>query len=183
MFRTSQLGAEQMEDEEMIRRLQSGKDETAARAFMNKYMRWVFAIAYRIVSDVHNAEDVVQEVFEKVLITAIHSVEPCRPLRPFLLVVTRRVAIDHLRRQKPRSIQAKNLDSVVEQVENLPDNGPKHEELVETAELISKIPAYLNELPVNLRDVLQLRLDGNSFEEIASLLKIPFGTVASRYAR
>jgi len=77
-----------------------GGSNDALRYLYVRYADNVFGYARAILRNEHDAEDVTQQVFTK-LMTAIRKYEPREvPFSAWILRVTHNVAIDHLRRQR-----------------------------------------------------------------------------------
>jgi RNA polymerase sigma-70 factor, ECF subfamily len=57
--------AEADDDRRLVERVQAG-DIAAFEALVRRYERWVFTLAFRMVGDRQEAEDIAQEVFLKV---------------------------------------------------------------------------------------------------------------------
>ena len=76
---------------------------------------------------------------------------------------------------------------VFEDEESLADiqsNNPDPSEQLAQTQLIRSLQKEINHLPAEMRDVLLLvALDDLSYEEAASMLSIPVGTVRSRVSR
>jgi RNA polymerase sigma-70 factor (ECF subfamily) len=82
-----------------VRRAKAG-DEAALRYLYIRYKDNVYGYVLSFVRDAHEAEDVTQHVFLK-LMSAIHKYEPREvPFTSWLLRVARNVALDHLRRRR-----------------------------------------------------------------------------------
>lgn len=82
-----------------IARAQDG-DERAIQYLYLRFAGNVYGYSRSIVADTHEAEDVTQQVFTR-LITAIASYEPrAVPFSAWLLRITHNMSIDHLRRQR-----------------------------------------------------------------------------------
>jgi RNA polymerase sigma-70 factor (ECF subfamily) len=76
-------------------------DRAAIRFLYLRYAGNVYGYARSILRNDHDAEDVVQQVFTRML-TAIHSYEQRSvPFSAWLLRITHNLAIDHLRRRSP----------------------------------------------------------------------------------
>ncbi len=77
-------------------------DRAAIRFLYLRYADNVYGYARSIVRNDHDAEDIVQQVFTRML-TAIRSYEQRSvPFSAWLLRITHNAAIDHLRRRTPR---------------------------------------------------------------------------------
>lgn len=122
-------------------------------------------------------EDAVQEVFI-VASRRVAEVDPERA-RSFLFGTAVRVA-SHARRSQRRRRHA--LDSDI--VARAPDQGPMTDELVERRRARELLDDVLDTMSDELRGVFVLfELEGLTAAEIAALLQVPPGTVASRIRR
>lgn len=140
-----------------VARAQAG--DGAAIAYL--YLRFadnVYGYARSLVVDDHEAEDIVQQVFAR-LITTIGSYQDRNgiPFSAWLLRITRNLAIDHLRRQR-----------AVPCGEPIADGEPRPEA---GDALALALRDSLAELPVGQREVVVLRhVAGWSAAEIAARL-------------
>ena len=124
-----------------------------------------------ITGNQHDGEDIVQAVLTKV------ATEPNLILDrdcswAYLLRMTRNAAVDLLRRQSRSKVSDKGtLKSVVVQTEYRLENDTKQ-----------KIWVAMNRLPREQREVILLKIwEQMTFEEVATILQLAPGTVASRY--
>jgi RNA polymerase sigma-70 factor, ECF subfamily len=114
-------------------------------------------IARSILRDEHEAEDIRQQVFARLITSIGRYQERSVPFSAWLLRVTHNLAIDHLRRRRP--ILCEEARAVDERAE---DRG---------RELSEALTAALQELPEIQRDVIVLRhVAGYSPSEIAECL-------------
>lgn len=124
------------------------------------------------------AEDAFQDVWVRV-IERIHRFRPGRPFAPWLFRVARNRAFDVLRRERRRSpgrpgAPAEDPGPVV------PAHDPFDSRLA-AGDLAGKVLAAL---PAAHREVLWLRFAAElSYEEIATVCRVPLGTVKSRLRR
>src|SRR6201996_5453656 len=82
-----------------VARAQSG-DSEAIRFLYMRYKNNVYGYVLSMLRDQHEAEDVTQQVFLK-LISVIHKYEPRGvPFTSWMLRVARNVAVDHLRQRR-----------------------------------------------------------------------------------
>jgi DNA-directed RNA polymerase specialized sigma24 family protein len=82
-----------------VRRAQEG-DDAAIRYLYLRFKDNVYGYVLGLVRDAHDAEDLTQHVFLK-LIGVIHKYEPREvPFASWLLRVARNVAVDHLRQRR-----------------------------------------------------------------------------------
>jgi RNA polymerase sigma-70 factor (ECF subfamily) len=102
-FRASAATEDNDRDPEIpaaVRRAQSG-DKDAMRFLYLRYKNNVYGYVLSIVRDEHDAEDVTQHVFLK-LMSVIDRYEPQRvPFTAWVIRVARNVAVDHQRQRRP----------------------------------------------------------------------------------
>ncbi len=167
-------------DVDLLPRCRRG-DEAAWRELIALHTRRVFALAYRFTGRVDEAEDLTQEVFIKVYQTLHRYRENDGPFGGWLMAVARNHAIDRYRRRKQERLRRSHDLQVLEA---LPAPGEHPVASLERQERASWVHRGLRALPAELRLPLILRdLQGLPYEEIASSLAIPLGTVKSRINR
>jgi RNA polymerase sigma-70 factor (ECF subfamily) len=133
-------------------------DRGAIRFLYLRYSGNVYGYARSIVRNDHDAEDIVQQVFTR-LLTAIQGYEQRSvPFSAWLLRITHNMAIDHMRRRAP----------VCEEPELTPGSEHPH---VEINHLRGALRDALSELPPVQREIVVLRhVGGLSPREIAERL-------------
>src|SRR5262249_46616185 len=117
------------------------------------------------------------------VITRIHHYDQRRPFEPWLFRVARNLALDHLRRMSPES-----LDEPSETGEGrgalLSANEPGALEGLLDRERQAVLVRNLGELPALYREALVLRFEEEmTFEEMADVLSAPVSTAKSRVQR
>ena len=170
---------ESADESALIRRLHTG-DVKALGALFERYRALVYRTALAITRDEHTAEDILQECFLRVY-TYATSIDPERPLRPWLYRVTVNLAYDRSARRPVRP-----LDDVIEWLADLAGALPAPDDRAEEKELLRTVREVIAELPTAHRAVIVLHyLENLSLEEIAQVMELPLGTVKSRlhYAR
>jgi RNA polymerase sigma-70 factor (ECF subfamily) len=156
-------------------------DEAAWRELVARHTRKVFGLAYRFTGRVDEAEDLTQEVFVKVYQTLGRYRESDGPFGGWLMAVARNHAIDHYRRRKQERLRRSD-DPVA--LETMPSRDEHPIAGIEREERARLVHRGLAALPADLRLPLILcDLQGRPYEEIASELGIPLGTVKSRINR
>ncbi len=154
---------------EVIAGCQAGKPDSQ-RHLYDGYHRRVYRLAVRMVGGA-DAADVTQEIFLRVF-THIGSFRGGSAFPTWLY----RVAINECLRQRGR--QPRQLQALVEEP---PCSAPSPERTLEQADLLERA---LHRLHPPLRAVFLLReVENLSYEEIADVLTIPPGTVASQLSR
>jgi RNA polymerase sigma-70 factor (ECF subfamily) len=133
----------------------------------------LYRIAYRMVGNQHDAEDLVQEAFR----SAWNSRSRFRPElgeRAWLATILRRRVVDGWRKRRARTISFDN---------GVPDVGIAAEDPT-TKGFDDQVQAALAQLPDQLRETLLLVVVGElTHQEVADMLSIPIGTVLSRVSR
>jgi RNA polymerase sigma-70 factor, ECF subfamily len=133
--------------------------------------RLVFAIAYSILRNPCDAEDVAQEVFLRVM-RYRYRMAFIRDERTFLSRIAQRTATDRRKQQR----QQVSLEDVAEPAAAPHDHGREQETAL--------VATLLRALPEELRQVLELsQVEELTSAEIAKVLRIPAGTVRSRLSR
>jgi len=126
----------------------------------------------------HDVEDGLQEVF-LVVQSKLDDIEPGKE-RSFLFGIARRRA-STLRRSLDRT--SRREGSALHDL-SMPDSAPDIIERTEQIEARAMLDEVLDALPLDLRTVLVLHeLEEMECAEIAEMLDIPTGTVASRLRR
>ncbi len=152
-------------------------DKAAFGHLVENHQSRLLTVAYAVLGNRHDAEDVVQEVFVKAYLVLEQLKEPAS-FRSWLLRITVNKAINW--RKKTARIWLE-LDKMT-----LEDDGAGPAEELEASEQRRQIQAALEQLTPQHRAILVLREEEMlSYEEIAELLGLPIGTVRSRlsYAR
>lgn len=155
-------------DDELVERIRQG-DREAFGELVLRYQRKAYAVAWRLLGNQHDAEDVVQESFMAAL-DAIDGFDPSRPFGPWLnRIVANR---SHNARDRRR----------VRQVDQLGDDIATDDHAanadVERDETARQVRAALNGLSDRQRTAIQLHeLDGFSTAEVAESLGITQATV------
>jgi RNA polymerase sigma-70 factor, ECF subfamily len=167
------------EESRLIMRLQQGEMAALGQLF-ETHKALVYRTALAITRDERIAEDVLQECFIR-LYTYADSVDPSRPLRPWLYRVAVNLSYDS---SSHRSVRP--LDDVLEWISGLTNSFPAPDRKAEEQETIRMVRDVIAELPALHRAVVVLfYMENLSHEEIANVLELPLGTVKSRlhYAR
>ena len=130
-----------------------------------------FRVAFSVLRHRQDAEDVAQDAFVRAHGRYAQLRDRDR-FRAWLVRVTWRLALDHLRRAKRRAIREhEHVSTVTASVEDIAAHG----------ERAAQLWAAVDALPEKLRIVVVLSaIDGHSTREVAQLLALPEGTVKSR---
>ena len=172
-------------DQLLVERAQRG-DKRAFELLVEKYQRKLARLLSRLVRDPGEVEDVTQEAFIKAY-RALPSFRGDSAFYTWLYRIGINTAKNYLVSKGRRAPTSTEVDAEeaegYESGEQLRDiNTP--ESLLLTKEIATTVNAAIESLPEELRSAIQLReLEGMSYEEIATLMDCPIGTVRSRIFR
>jgi RNA polymerase sigma-70 factor (ECF subfamily) len=160
-------------------------DLDALSALITRYQNRLYRFLLRLVRDKSEAEDLFQQTWVHVA-EKIRHFDPSRNFDAWLFTVARNLAIDHLRRVRPASLDqpVSEDESQGTAVDRLVANDPAPLDRVLANERATRLGTALDELPIGYREVMTLRFEEEmKIEEIAQVLSIPLSTVKSRLRR
>ncbi len=171
-------------DQLLVERVQKG-DKRAFDVLVLKYQHKIVSLVSRYVSDHAEAMDVAQEAFIKAY-RALKRFRGDSAFYTWLYRIAINTAKNHLVAQgrRPPQSDVDAADAEQYQVDSrLKDRAsPEHELLRE--EIEQTIHDAIADLPEDLRVAITLReMEGMSYEEIATTMECPIGTVRSRIFR
>lgn len=155
-------------DSVLVERARAG-DGGAFDKLVRRHLRAAFAVAYAVLGEPADAEDVCQDAF----VTALERLDSCQPDRfaGWLLRIVKNRAISVQRRQKVRS-------AMPIEWANGAHSGSDPSRDAERSGLRDRLLAALKLLPERQREVLLLHdLEGWRHREIGDALGMPEGTV------
>ena len=138
----------------------------------------VYRLAYRLTGNVHDAEDLTQEVFVRVF----RSLSTYTPgtFEGWLHRITTNLFLDQVRRKKRIRFDALAEDADA----RMPGREPDPSRAYDDTHLDDDVQAALDALPPDFRAAVVLcDIEGLTYEEIAATLGIKLGTVRSRIHR
>jgi RNA polymerase sigma-70 factor (ECF subfamily) len=157
-------------------------DVDAFGELVRLFERPVYNLAYRMLSNSKEAEDVAQEAFLKAYMN-LHRYDPQRSFKTWLLSITSNHCIDMLRKRRLTwlSIEDEQLPPHPALV-SAPQANP--EAMALTHELSQQIQILLDHLPEEYRVVVILRYWNDlSYAEIAEMLSTTESAIKSRLFR
>jgi len=171
------------EDSRLVQQTLDGDKETF-RALVDKYKRPIYNLAYRILGNVEDANDVAQETF----LCAYRSLDTFdlkRNFSPWIFKIATNLCFDRLRKKKLNTV---SIDDPISEEDNirwqLPDSSMDPQNLYESKELQDVVQRLIASLPEKYRAVIVMRhSQGLSYEEIAEILDQPVGTVKTHLHR
>jgi len=162
-------------------RLRNGDAEVIMQ-LVERYQHRLYRYLLRLVSRPSTAEDLFQQTWLRVM-ERIQFYDPRRSFEGWLFAVAHNLAIDHLRRRQPESLD-EPLPSGETQSDLTRSERPGALELLLTKERAGCVLEAVSELPIAFREVISLRFEeGMKLEEISTILAIPMGTVKTRLHR
>lgn len=172
-------------DQQLVERAQRG-DKRAFDLLVSKYQRKLARLLSRFIRDPAEIEDVTQEAFVKAY-RALPSFRGDSAFYTWLYRIGINTAKNYLVAMGRRAPTTTEFDS--EEAETFEDADHLRDVNTPEAELMSKqIAQTVNDsmaaLPDELRTAITLReIEGLSYEEIATIMNCPIGTVRSRIFR
>jgi RNA polymerase sigma-70 factor (ECF subfamily) len=173
-----------IEDGELARRC-AGGDEEAWTVLVGRFQRKVWHVAYQFTGRADEAEELTQDIFLH-LLSALRTFDASGSLPAWLQRVARNYAIDHYRRRRrERSmvVDGEESEELVAVARDTTGGNDPHRSL-EEKDLAAFLRQVIDRLPSELGQAVILRdLQGMTYEDMASVLEIPLGTVKSRINR
>ncbi len=177
---TSPKRLSQEAQRELVRRLKA-RDERALAELYDLLAPWVLGLAYRILGDAAEAEDVVADVFVQVWRHVGQHDARRGPLVPWILSIARHRALDGVRRRRRWWRKAERWEQARAAAGEAVAAPTLHEASVPGWPLHRAVHAALAALPEEQRRVVMLSyFEGLSHREIARRLGQPLGTVKTR---
>ena len=167
-----------------VARLRRG-DLNALSELIARYQNRLYRYLLRMVRQPAEAEDLFQQTWLKV-VSKVRSFDLTRNFDAWLFTLARNLAIDHLRRVRPQSLDEPLADD--EDCATIADWIPSRDYTPLDTAIAVERRAHIDEamaaLPMIYREALALRFeDGMKIEEIAQVLGVPLSTVKSRLRR
>jgi RNA polymerase sigma-70 factor (ECF subfamily) len=173
----------------LVRRCVAG-DAAAWEEIVQTYNRRIYNICYRFAGSADDAEDLAQEVFIKMYRTLASYDSSKGAFVTWVTTITRNLLVDHFRKTKQDRI-TDSLDATSSAHEDaqplseqIQDQSAPPDQNVRSREVAQTVHAALARLSPELREAVILRdLQDFDYREIATVLKVPEGTVKSRINR
>lgn len=144
-------------------------NNTAFEELYSKYSKLIYKIAYSILKNKSNAEDITQIVFEKIYSMDKENL-PTKNETSWIYSVTKNETLNYFKSNRNNI----NLDDIYE----IEDNNQEISKIIDQ-ENYNRLISKLND---NEKEIISLKIISNfSFEEIGKILNMPTGTVKWRY--
>jgi RNA polymerase sigma-70 factor (ECF subfamily) len=173
----------------LVRRCVAG-DAAAWEEIVQRYHRRIYNICYRFAGSSDDAQDLTQEVFIKMYRT-LNSYDVDRgAFMTWVTTMTRNLLVDHFRKTRQERMTdsldttSSDHEDAMPLGEQIPDRGPAADSRVQSREAGDIVHRALQKLSPELREAVILRdLQDMDYREIATVLRVPEGTVKSRINR
>lgn len=144
-------------------------DDTAFEEFYTKYNKLIYKIAFSILKNKSDAEDITQIVFEKIYSMDKENL-PTKNETSWIYSVTKNETLNYFKSNRNNI----NLDDIYE----IEDNNQEISKIIDQ-ENYNRLISKLND---NEKEIISLKIISNfSFEEIGKILNMPTGTAKWRY--
>ena len=173
----------------LVRRCVAG-DAAAWEEIVQRYHRRIYNICYRFAGSADDAQDLTQEVFIKMYRTLKTYETERGAFMTWVTTITRNLLVDHFRKSK-QDRMTDSLDTAPSEHEDamplserIHDSALPPDARAQSREVKETVHRALQKLSPDLREAVILRdLQDMDYKEIATVLKVPEGTVKSRINR
>jgi len=174
---------EQLDDRALVARILGG-DRDRFTELVQRYQKRVINYVYRIIHRYEDAHDLTQDIFVKVYL-ALDRYDPKYQFSTWLFRIAQNAAIDALRKKTlPEVSMARTTDDENQKEREFADTGVSPYRALKNKQLAAAIDEAVANLPPDYRELIQLRHFAElSYEEIASMKKLPLGTVKNKLFR
>ena len=176
---------EQLDDRTLVALVLQG-DRDRFTQLVKRYEKRVINYVYRITRRYEEAHDLAQEIFVKVFL-ALDRYDPKYQFSTWLFRISQNAAIDALRKKTiaevPMARPADDEGGGPTERESA-DSGVSPYRALSNKQLGAAISKAVQNLPPDYRELIQLRHYAElSYEEIATMKRLPLGTVKNKLFR
>jgi RNA polymerase sigma factor (sigma-70 family) len=173
----------------LVRRCIAG-DAAAWEELVQRYHRRIYNICYRFAGSADDAQDLTQEVFIKMYRTLNTYDMERGAFMTWVTTMARNLLVDHFRKTKQDrvtdslDVAPTEREDAMPLSEQLPDTGLAPDVRAQSQQVGETVHKALQKLSPDLREAVILRdLQDMDYKDIATVLKVPEGTVKSRINR
>jgi RNA polymerase sigma-70 factor (ECF subfamily) len=159
-------------------------NEKAFASLMNRYRDSIYYMLLKMVNNPSDAEDLTIEAFGKAF-RNIDSYTPRYAFSTWLFMIATNNCIDFVRKKQSSPAPFDQGNDVMDNLtHNIQSDLPDPEETLINEQKIATLRKIVNQLKSPYREIIELRYYKEySYEEIASALNIPLGTVKAQLYR
>jgi RNA polymerase sigma-70 factor, ECF subfamily len=175
---------EQLDDRALVASILRG-DREGFTQLVRRYEKRVVNYVYRITHRYEEARDLTQEIFVKVYV-ALDRYDPKYQFSTWLFRIAQNSAIDALRKKSVIEVPLARpaTEDSNQKDREFADGGVSPYRALKNKQLRAAIDQAVLELPSDYRELIQLRHFAElSYEEIATMKKLPLGTVKNKLFR
>ena len=172
----SEIDVKALDDKELVQAIAERRPEAVSELY-DRFSSMLLALAQRVLGDISEAEEILQEAFLQVWKQAGRYDPKRSSVSTWLVLITRSRAIDRLRsrRVKQKTLTAAQRETPVTHTSPV---GVRH---VFRQEQRQRLQVELSRLPSEQHQVLEMAFyQGMTQSEIAKQTGIPLGTVKTR---
>ncbi len=166
------------EDSQLVLGCRQGQEE-AYRLLLSRYEGYIYSLCYRLTGHREDALDLAQESMMRV-VTGLSGYQINRPFKPWLRRLVINVCLKFIKKRRPELPLLDQIDALDRNMGRVSpsrggDDPPTAVEWLETKQALQQA---LVRLPPLLGLVIALRhQEGMTYQEIATVLELPEGTV------
>lgn len=175
---------DQLDDRSLVGRILGGERDLFT-VLMSRYEKRIINYVYRITHRYEEAHDLAQEIFVKVYL-ALDRYDSKYQFSTWLFRIAQNSAIDALRKKSIAEVPLSRPteDEPTGKEREFADDGVSPYRALKNKQLSAAIDDAVGKLPPDYRELIQLRHFAElSYEEIASMKKLPLGTVKNKLFR
>ena len=168
-------------DAELLERIATGDREALAVVF-RRHHATVYRFNRQMLGSIEAAEDVTQDVFVALTKSAARFDPAVASLSTYLYGIARNLVLQYYKRSRARF--EVNIDAVAGEDETSLAISNDPADSLARAQATRELRLAILRLPVHYREIVVLcELNGLSYEDAASIVGCPIGTVRSRLSR
>ncbi len=172
-------------DYELIQSALNSNNEKAYAELMNNYRDSLYFMMLKMTNDPIDAEDMTIEAFGKAF-RNLKNYTPEFAFSTWLFKIASNNCIDFLRKKSKNqlTLDSKHWNDDVDFTQNIQFSGPDPEERVITKQKYKLLREIVDMIKPHYKTLIELRyFQEHSYEEIASELNLPLGTVKAQLFR
>lgn len=148
-------------------------------ALVRQHQTYLYRFVLRNIGNSADAEDIAQQTFVEAY-KAMASFRGESKMSTWLYGIAMNLVRNYLNRA-PHRVREYESDEVLE---TLPDHNDGPEALAQRSQLLEQLANQVGEMPDGLQQIFMLvAIDGLSYDQAATMLELPVGTVRSRLFR